>query len=69
MDEARAATGSLVVPAARVRVTGEAVRIGPPPKAGEPEPKVEVVREGDAIRAIHITCTCGEKIAIRCDYA
>jgi hypothetical protein len=62
----------LVIRAARVRVSGEGVRIGPPPHAaakGEPEPKVRAVQEGDAIRTIVVTCTCGEQIHIRCEYA
>jgi hypothetical protein len=61
----------LVIPAARVRVSGEGVRIGPPPAAGksEHEPKVRAIQEGDAIRTIVVTCTCGEQIHIRCEYA
>jgi hypothetical protein len=61
-----------VIPAARVRVSGEGVRIGPPPPQGgkaEPEPKVRAIQEGDAIRTIVVTCTCGEQIHIRCEYA
>lgn len=68
MDDAPAASGGLVVPGARVRVSGEAVRIGPPRPAGTPEPKVQVFHEGDAVRVIQIVCTCGERICIRCDY-
>ena len=67
MDDVPAATGGRVVPAARVRVSGEAVRIGPPRPAG-PEPKVQVFHEDDAVRVIQIVCTCGERICIRCEY-
>ncbi len=68
MDEGHPETGGAVVAGARVRVTGAAVRVGPvrPPDAHEPQ--VQVVREGDVIRAIQVVCTCGERIHIRCDY-
>jgi hypothetical protein len=68
MDDGRSGSGSLVVPAARVRVSAEAVRVGPARPADIPEPTVQVVREGDAIRTIQVTCSCGERICIRCDY-
>lgn len=68
MDENVPAAGGLVVPAARVRVSGGAVRIGPPRPTGAPEPKVQVFHEDDAVRVIQIVCTCGERICIRCEY-
>jgi hypothetical protein len=68
MDEGRGGSGGLV-PAARVTVTGEAVRVGPPRVSdGKPEPTIQVVREGDVVRVIQIVCTCGERICVRCDY-
>jgi hypothetical protein len=60
--------GSRVVPAARVHVSSEAVRVGPARPVNVPEPQVTVVREGDVIRTIEVVCTCGERIHIRCDY-
>jgi hypothetical protein len=68
MNEGVPAVGGSVVPAARVRVSGEAVRVGPARPAGAPEPKVQVFHEGDAVRVIQVVCTCGERICIRCDY-
>lgn len=69
MDEGRPASGSLVVSGARVRVSAEAVRVGPPrPVDTGPEPKVQVIHEGDVIREIRVVCTCGERICIRCEY-
>ncbi|MBN9118995.1 MAG: hypothetical protein J0I06_07515 [Planctomycetes bacterium] len=68
MDEGPSAAGGLVVPAARVRVSGEAVRIGPARPVGAPEPKIQVFHENDAIRMIQVVCTCGERICIRCEY-
>lgn len=59
-----------VVTAACVRVTESSVRVGAP--VGQPthgEPKVQLIREDGAVRAIEVTCGCGEKIRIRCDYS
>lgn len=69
MDEGPTASGSPVVRAARVRVSEEAVRIGGPAKPDAPaEPTVRIVREGDVIQALEVTCSCGERIRIRCEY-
>lgn len=55
----------LVIRAEHIRVETDRVPIGVP----RPGPKVEVIRDGDAIRAIEVTCSCGERIRIECDYA
>jgi hypothetical protein len=68
MDEGPPTAARQIVPAARVRVSADAVRVGPPRPAAGPEPKVQVFHEGDAVRVIQIVCTCGERICIRCDY-
>ncbi len=70
MDERKSGAGGGVVPAARVRLSGEAVRVGPQ-RPGEQAggPQVRLVQEGDVVRAIHVACTCGEEIVIRCEYA
>lgn len=58
-----------VVTAARVRVTENPVRVGAPlVQLAHGEPKVQLIREDGAVRAIEVTCGCGEKIRIRCDY-
>ncbi|GIW78408.1 MAG: hypothetical protein KatS3mg105_0215 [Gemmatales bacterium] len=31
-------------------------------------PTVELIREGTVVRAIEVTCTCGEKIRLDCQY-
>lgn len=61
--------GAIVVSAERVKISGDSIRIGLP-RLGERhgEPKVQLVREDGVIRAIDVTCSCGEKIRIRCDY-
>ncbi|MBP3960903.1 hypothetical protein J8F10_37250 [Gemmata sp. G18] len=69
MDEGRAGAGSPVVRATRVRVSEEAVRIGAPvPPGASGEPTVRIIREGDVIQALEVTCSCGERVRIRCEY-
>jgi hypothetical protein len=69
MDGDQAVTGSPVVRAGRVQVSEEVVRIGAPPSEEKPgEPTVRIVREGDAVQALEVTCSCGERIRIRCEY-
>ncbi len=64
-----------IIPGQLVHVTGEAVRVAiptaapaaaAPPAAGEPH--IELIREGDVVQAIEVTCTCGRKIRLRCLY-
>jgi hypothetical protein len=58
-----------VVTAARIRVTDDPVRVGAPMVTlAHGEPKIQLVREDGVVRAIDVTCGCGEKIRIRCDY-
>jgi len=64
-----AGAGGSVVTADRVKVSAEAVRIGAPRHdAAHGEPKVQLIREDGVIRAIDVTCGCGERIRIRCEY-
>jgi hypothetical protein len=72
MDGERLAAGSggPVVTADRVKVSAEAVRIGAPQPEGKPgEPKIQLIREDGVIRAIDVTCLCGERVRIRCEYS
>jgi len=63
-----------IIPGGRVQFTGEMVHViipqervdGPAHSAGEPQ--VTLVREGDVIQAIEVTCTCGRKVRLRCVY-
>jgi hypothetical protein len=70
MDGERPAGSGPIVAGSRVVVSGEAVRIGPPkPDTPEPgEPSVQLVREDGVVRAIDVTCGCGARIRIRCEY-
>lgn len=69
MDAERPADGPIVA-GGRVVVSAEAVRVGAPAPAGPApgEPVVQLVREDGVIRAIDVTCACGERIRIRCEY-
>ncbi len=64
--------GRAVVPGGVVNVTGTTarLRVGRPAATpgGGGEPHVEVIREGEEIRAIEVTCTCGKKIRVYCTY-
>jgi hypothetical protein len=62
-----------VVPGRKVLLEegGGAVMIVPPrpqPVAPACAPQIELVRDGEVIQAIDVTCTCGQKIRLRCVY-
>jgi hypothetical protein len=57
-----------VIPGRCVQVSGETARVGVPGAAAQSEPKVELIRQGDVIQAIDVTCTCGQRIRLRCVY-
>ena len=58
-----------IVPGRKVVVSGESARV-PVPRSDSPtcEPQIELVRDGEVIQAIDVTCTCGQKIRLRCVY-
>jgi hypothetical protein len=57
-----------VVPGHNVRVTAESARVMVPRPDGYCEPQVALVRDGDVIQAIDVTCSCGQRIRLRCAY-
>jgi hypothetical protein len=57
-----------VVPGRCVRLSGEVAHVTVPRPGGGPEPRVELIREGDVVQAIEITCGCGQRIRVRCVY-
>jgi len=61
-------TPAPLVPGACVRVSAEHAPVGPPRYAHAAEPRVELLREGDVVRAIDVTCGCGRRIRLRCVY-
>ena len=60
--------GRTVVPGHRVRVTGEIARVGAHGQHPAHEPRIEIIREGDEVRAIDVTCPCGQRVRLQCVY-
>jgi hypothetical protein len=60
--------GQRVVPAGRVRDSGLRVKLAIPGQETVEEPILEVVRDGDIVRALDIICSCGQRIRVLCDY-
>jgi hypothetical protein len=58
-----------VIPARRVRAGKRRVTV-PVPEDQEvvQEPAVELIRDEDGVRAIDLTCACGRRHRILCDY-
>jgi hypothetical protein len=56
-----------VIPSQCVRLSDETAHVGVP-RRGAGEPKIDLIRAGDKILAIDVTCTCGQRIRLRCDY-
>lgn len=54
-----------VLPGHCVRLAQERTRISPP---GHPaaEPQIILIRDGDAVRAIEVVCTCGKRTRMQC---
>jgi hypothetical protein len=57
-----------VVPGRCVRVSAQTARVAVPGQAHACDPVVELVRDGDIVQAIDITCPCGRHIRLRCLY-
>lgn len=57
-----------VVPSHRIQVTGEMARVGAPGQPLTHEARVDLIREGDEIRAIDVTCPCGQRVRLQCVY-
>ena len=57
-----------IVPGQCVRLTGETARVTIPGQCNSAGPSVELIRDGDVVRAIDVTCGCGQRIRLRCVY-
>lgn len=57
-----------VIPGQCVRFSDETAHVGVPRRGGS-EPKIDLIRSGDRIVAIDLTCSCGQRIRLRCDYS
>jgi hypothetical protein len=58
-----------IVPGQCVRITGETTRVRIPGQCTSPEPRVELIRNGELVEAIDVTCACGQRMRLRCVYA
>lgn len=56
-----------MIPRRRVHFAEQCVPVG----AAQPrqrEPQVELVRDGQMIKSIRVTCGCGETVVLDCNY-
>jgi hypothetical protein len=63
--------GGAVIPARQVQVlTAPALapKLAPRPEPCREKPQISIIKEGDTVRAIEVTCSCGEKIRLECEY-
>lgn len=65
MEPVNKDAGHGVVPGHLVRLARERLRVCPP---GQPaaEPQIILIRDGDAIQAIEVVCTCGKRTRMNC---
>lgn len=57
-----------IVPGGRVVRTSEVTCVGVPHSHDRQQPTVELIREGDVVTAIDVTCACGGKVRLWCSY-
>ena len=61
--------GRGVIPGRLVRVSAETAPVGAPAPVGQAgQPHVEMIRDGDILRAIDVICACGKRMRLRCVY-
>jgi len=53
-----------VIPNREVRMVAEPVRLRLPGQLPPAEPEVQLIRNGEEIEAIEVTCTCGKHIRL-----
>ncbi len=58
----------VVLPASRVRQSDETALVGAPRQTDAQGATVELVKDGDVVRAIDVTCACGQKTRVWCVY-
>lgn len=57
-----------VVSGQRVREAGGRITVPIQGHKGCDQPVVEVIRQGEVVHAIDITCPCGRRLRVLCDY-
>jgi hypothetical protein len=55
-----------VVSGHHVQVSGHSARVGAPSSISEGKPHVQIVRDGDIVKFIEVTCSCGKRLRLRC---
>ena len=58
----------VVLPGNRVRQSDETTLVGVPRQADEHGTTVELVKDGNVVRAIDVICSCGQKTRVWCVY-
>ena len=58
----------VVLSGSRVRQSDETTLVGVPRQADEHGTTVELVKDGNVVRAIDVTCSCGQKTRVWCVY-
>ena len=59
---------SVVVPSSRVVRSLEVAHVGGRSAYHSEIPSIELVTEDDVVRAIDVTCACGQKMRLWCSY-
>ena len=59
---------SVVVPGNRVVRSAEVAHVGGRHELHHPKPTIELVTEGNIVRAIDVTCPCGQKVRLWCSF-
>lgn len=68
MSSSSSRNSGTVIPSGRVVKDTAPIRISVPQQGGAGNSGVRLEREGDLVRAIEVTCSCGEQIRLICDY-
>ena len=63
-----ASSSNRVIPSRRVIVGPTPVQLTAPRQTPQDAPEIHIEWEGDVVRSIEVTCSCGERIRIACDY-
>ncbi len=58
-----------VVPSQCVRVNDRGARVTVPAGGDSGEPSIELIQQNGVIQSIEVTCSCGQKISLACDYS
>jgi hypothetical protein len=60
--------GRAVVPGHCIQFSADSTLVGAPGPSAGTGPKVDLIRDGAVIKAIEISCTCGQRIRLNCVY-